>query len=140
VTQWAIVDTGPLVAFLDRRERFHTWAVAQIDQLERPLLVCEAVLTEAMFLLRHHPAAQDGILAMLENGALEIGFQLAPHSREIRELRRKYHDRPMSLADACIVRMAELHDRHTVFTIDADFGVYRKHGHEPLTLILPPGY
>jgi len=137
VTRWAIVDTGPLVAHLDRRERHHAWTAAQIKRLEQPLLVCEAVITEAMYLLARHPLAQDGILGMLESGALEIGFQLAEHHKEVRELCRKYRDRPMSLADACILRMAELHEQHAVFTLDGDFRIYRKHGDEPLTVIAP---
>ena len=52
-------------------------------------------------------------------------------------LHQKYSDRPMSFADACVVRMAEIHDRHAVFTLDSDFSVYRKYGKSPLTLIHP---
>ncbi len=133
----AIVDTGPLVAFLDRAEQHHHWAAGQIQQLEAPLLVCEPVLAEAMFLLRSLPEAQDALLGFLEKGALKIGFRVAEHIKELRALVRKYQDRPMSLADACVVRMAEVYERHEVFTLDADFSVYRKHGREPLVLIYP---
>jgi uncharacterized protein len=136
----AIVDTGPLVALLDRAERNHKWASDRIAELEAPLLVCEPVLAEAMFLLARLPRAQDALFGLLENGALRIGLRVDEHVAELRSLLRKYQDRPMSLADACIVRMAELYDRHAVFTLDSDFSVYRKHGRTPLLLINPaPG-
>jgi predicted nucleic acid-binding protein len=124
---------------LDRRERHHAWVVEQIRALEPPLLVCEAVLTEAMFLLARLPAAQDALLGLLDNGALRVAFQVAEHVPALRGLRAKYQDQPMSLADACIVRMAEVFDRHRVFTLDSDFTVYRKHGNKPIPLICPLG-
>jgi predicted nucleic acid-binding protein len=137
VTRAAIVDTGPLVAFLDRAEQHHHWVVEQIQQLEAPLLVCEPVLAETVFLLRRLPRAHDALFRLLEKGALKIGFRIAEHLRELRALVVKYQDRPISLADACIVRMAEVYDRHAVFTLDADFSVYRKHGRDALVLIHP---
>jgi predicted nucleic acid-binding protein len=73
----------------------------------------------------------------LENGAIRIALHIEEQVAALRALHRKYRDRPMSLADACIVRMAELHEQHAVFTLDSDFSVYRKHGREPLTLIRP---
>lgn len=133
----AIVDTGPLVAFLDRSERHHRWVADRIEELEAPLLLCEAVLTEATYLLARCPAAQDLIYRLLENGALLVAFHADEHIAALRKLQRKYRDTPMSLADACIVRMAELHDRHSVLTLDSDFSVYRKNGNVPLRLIHP---
>ncbi len=138
MTSDAIADTGPLVAFLDRGERNHAWAVERVRELDAPLLVCEPVLAESMHLLARLPKAQDALLGLLEKGALHIAFQVAEHVPQLRALRRKYGDRPMSLADACIVRMAELFERHQVFTLDSDFSVYRKHGREALELIDPP--
>ena len=133
----AIVDTGPLVAFLDRAERHHAWAVAHINELDAPLLLCEPVLAEAMYLLASFPPGQDALLALLEQGALAIAFSVKEHLPALRKLHQKYRDRPMSLADACIVRMAEIHERHAVLTLDSDFAVYRKHGTVPLALIHP---
>ena len=133
----AIVDTGPLVAFLDRSERHHGWTVKQIHELEAPLLTCEPVLAEAMFLVSGLTKAQEAMFDMLAKGALRIAFQVGEHLEPLRALHRKYRDRPISLADACVVRMAELFDRHSVFTLDADFSVYRKNGREPLDLIFP---
>ncbi len=137
MTRWAIVDTGPLVALLDRAEQYHAWATRQVEQLDPPMLVCEPVIVETMFLLNRNPVAQDAILGLLENSTLRIAFHLEEHLPEVRALRRKYQDSPMSLADACLVRMAELFKRHHIFTLDSDFKVYRKHGRDPLKLIYP---
>jgi uncharacterized protein len=133
----AIVDTGPLVAFLDRAERHHRWVAERIEKLDAPLLVCEPVLAEAMHLLARFPKAQDALLDIVQNGALSLGFRLDEHVDAVRRLLQKYRDTPMSLADACIVRMSEIHDRHAVLTLDSDFLVYRKHGRTPLALIHP---
>ena len=133
----AIADTGPLVAFLDRAEQNHRWVVAQIGKLDPPLLVCEPVLAEAMHLLARFSGAQNALFGLLENGALRIAFRIDEHVPTLRKLHQKYRDRPMSLADACIVRMAEIYEQHAVLTLDSDFSVYRKHARVPLSLIQP---
>jgi uncharacterized protein len=133
----AIVDTGPLVAFLDRAERNHAWITGCIKELQAPLLVCEPVLTETMYLLGRYPRAQDALLGLLQNGALDIAFRIEEHVGALGKLLQKYRDTPMSLADACIVRMAEIHDEHAVLTLDSDFSIYRKHGRVPIALIQP---
>jgi predicted nucleic acid-binding protein len=137
MTAAAIVDTGPLVAFFDRAEHHHRWVVDRIDELDAPLLVCEPVLAEAMFLLARYSKAQDALLGLLHNGALSVAFRIDEHVDALRKLLQKYRDTPMSLADACIVRMAEIHDRHAVLTLDSDFLIYRRHGRAPLGLIHP---
>jgi predicted nucleic acid-binding protein len=133
----AIVDTGPLVALFDRAERHHPWVAERLDEFEAPLLVCEPVLAEAMYLLARYTKAQDAVMDLIENGALSIAFRLDEHIDPLRKLLQKYRDTPMSLADACIDRMSEIHDRHAVLTLDSDFLVYRKHGRALLPLIHP---
>jgi predicted nucleic acid-binding protein len=133
----AIVDTGPLVAFFDRAEQHHRWIAERIEELDAPLLVCEPVLAEAMYLLARYPRAQDALFELLQNGALEIAFQIEEHVGALRKLLQKYRDTPMSLADACVLRMAEIHERHAILTLDSDFSVYRKHSRVPLTLVKP---
>ena len=133
----AIVDTGPLVAFLDRAEQHHRWVVEQVEELAPPLLVCEPVLAEAMHLLARFSRGQDALFGLLENGALKIAVRIEEHIPALRKLHQKYRDRPMSLADACIVRMTEIYEQYAVLTLDSDFMVYRKHGREPLLLIYP---
>ena len=90
-----------------------------------------------MYLLARYPKAQDTVLGLIEDGALSVAFRLDEHLGALRKLLQKYRDTPMSLADACIVRMSEIHDRHAVLTLDSDFLVYRKHGRSPLPLIHP---
>lgn len=133
----AIVDTGPLVAFFDRAEQHHRWIAERIEELEAPLLVCEPVLAEAMYLLARHSRAQDALFELVQNGALRFAFRIEEHVGALRNLLQKYRDIPMSLADACIVRMAEIYERHAVLTLDSDFSVYRKHTRVPLTLVHP---
>jgi predicted nucleic acid-binding protein len=133
----AIVDTGPLVALLDRAERHHRWVAERLNELDAPLLICEPVLAEAMYLLARYPKAQDAVLELIRNGALSVAFRIDEHVDTLRKLLQKYRDTPMSLADACIVRMSEIHDRHAVLTLDSDFLVYRKHGRALLPLIHP---
>ena len=130
----AIVDTGPLVAFFDRTGRHHRWVAERVEELDAPLLVCEP---EAMYLLARYSRAQDALFELLQNGALKVAFRIEEHVGALRKLLHKYRDTPMSLADACVVRMAEIHEGHAVLTLDSDFSVYRKHGRMPLTLINP---
>jgi uncharacterized protein len=136
----AIVDTGPLVAFLDRAEQHHRWVVEQVENLDPPLLVCEPVLAETMHLLAGFSRGQNALFGLLENGALRIAFRIEDHISALRKLHQKYRDRPMSLADVCIVRMTEIYQQYTVLTLDSDFTIYRKNGNEPLALLFPaPG-
>ena len=133
----AIVDTGPLVALFDKDERHHRWVAERIEELDAPLLVCEPVLAEAMHLIARSFRAQVALFDLLEKRALRLAFRLEEHLPAVRKLHQRYRDRPMSLADACIVRMAEIHDRHVVLTLDSDFSVYRKHERVPIPLIHP---
>lgn len=130
-----LVDTGPLVAFFNKRDKYHDWAVLQWARIEPPMVTCEAVLSEACFLLG---PAQGAIVTLLERKVLHLPFRLANHIKQIERLLQKYSDVPMSLADACLVRMAELYDDSTLFSIDTDFTVYRKHKRKLIPTILPP--
>jgi uncharacterized protein len=133
----AIVDTGPIVAFFDRAERNHRWVAERFESIDAPLLVCEPVLAEAMYLLARYPRAQDALMEFIQIGALSVALRIDEHVGALRKLLQKYKDTPMSLADACIVRMSEIHERHAILTLDSDFLIYRKHGRAALTLIHP---
>lgn len=130
------VDTGPLVALLNRRDTFHGWATELLDEIECPLYSCEAVLTEACFLLRGSPGGADAVLDLLERGVLLVDFSLASETHAIRKLMAKYASVPMSLADACLVRMAELKKDLSIITLDSDFHVYRR-GRAALSVLSP---
>lgn len=132
-----IVDTGPLVAFFDRREQHHAWVVARLENEEAPMLVCEPVLAETWYLLARFPKARNMLLDFLADGALRVALALQDHIPELRTLLRKYRDTPMSLADACLVRMAEVHAQHSILTLDSDFFIYRRGSRAPLNVLHP---
>jgi hypothetical protein len=90
-----------------------------------------------MYLLMRHAEAQDAICDLLRNGALRIASRIDEHIRPLRKLLQKYRGTSISLVDACIVRMSEIHDRHSVLTLDSDFLICRRHGRAPLALIHP---
>ena len=132
-----LLDTGPLVALLNCRDRYHKWAAAQWAQRGAPLLTCEAVLSEACFLLNREGTVNAGVIELVVRGSVAIAIDLEENVRPIGRLLGKYSDVPMSLADACLVRMAELHPDSTVMTLDSDFKVYRKHGRRVIPTIMP---
>lgn len=102
-----LLDTGPLVAYLDRAEQHHAWAMGEFKALTEPLWICEAVLTEACFLLADLPKARAAIGEMLELGALEVALIGRVAQPRIFALMEKYWQVPMSYADACLLWLAE---------------------------------
>jgi len=102
-----IVDTGPLVALLNSRDHAHTWVVQQLQDIAPPMITCEAVLAEASFLTRSMPGARAALIEMLGEGFLTIGMAVADHHSALLAMVRRYADVPMSLADGCLVRLAE---------------------------------
>ena len=132
-----LVDTGPLVALLNAADKHHASVARQLALLEPPLITCEAVLTEATHLVRQLPGGRAALLEMVDEGFLHIGLQISTQSAELLTLVKRYASVPMSLADACLVRLAELHPRNPVWTFDSDFTVYRKNGRHVIALISP---
>ena len=132
-----LLDTGPLVAFLNRRDPFHAWALEAWSRVPVPLVTSEPVLTEASFLLKRSVGTAEHILELLERGTVRVGISAAPEARVLRRLMAKYSDLPMSLADATLVRLSELVNEAWVLTLDRDFLVYRRHGRKTIPLIAP---
>jgi predicted nucleic acid-binding protein len=132
-----LVDTGPLVAYLNRRDRHHAWAVECWKALSDPLWTCEAVISEAVFLLQSEGADLNPVLQLVERQLVRLDFTIDDHRADVFRLLRKYRDQPMSVADACLVRMAELADQSQVFTTDRDFLVYRRKGRHTIPLLSP---
>jgi predicted nucleic acid-binding protein len=137
VNRQILVDTGPLVALLNRRDHYHAWAAAQWTHLQPPLLTCEPVLTEACFLLRSAPRGSRAVVELVQRGILKIDFRLDQNVEAVSRLLAKYASLPMSLADACLVRMAEARPQAAVMTLDSDFRLYRKPGRQVIPLISP---
>jgi predicted nucleic acid-binding protein len=130
-----IADTGFLVAFANRNDRYHDWAVGVADGVTEPLLTCEAVLAEAAFHLRNVAV----VLAMLQEGLVTPAFDCRQHLPQLAALAKRYADRCPDFADLCLIRMSELHPRHSLITVDrADFRVYRRNKREAIPLLCPP--
>jgi uncharacterized protein len=132
-----ICDTGPLVAYLNRNDPYHAWAVSLMKQVRPPLLACEPVLTEAASFLREDEVEVDPLFQLLEREALRLDFDMSTHWPRVRTLMARY-DR-MDLTDAAIVVMSELHPRCQVLTVDRkDFSVYRRNDRQVIDFVAPP--
>ena len=131
-----LVDAGPLVALVDADDQYHKKCVAALKALREPLVTVWPPVTEAMYLLGDLPKAQEALWEMLARGVLQLlSLDLADVPR-MRELMNKYADRPMDLADAALLRVAEREGIRKIFTVDRDdFGVYRLHGRVRPTII-----
>lgn len=130
----AIADTGFLVAFANRRDHHHAWALALAREVDEPLLTCEAVLSEAAF----HLKSSSVVLDMVHEGLLTLAFDARKNVKELKRLALRYADRSADFADLCLVRMSELNPKHAVITVDArDFSIYRRNGRDVIPLIIP---
>ncbi len=130
-----IADTGLLVAFANRRDSYHEWAVQVASGVTEPLLTCEAVLAEAAFHLRDSGI----VLAMIREGFVALAFQSQGHLERLEALAKRYADRSPDFADLCLIRMSELYPKLPVITVDqADFRIYRRNQRETIPLICPP--
>jgi predicted nucleic acid-binding protein len=132
-----LADTGPLVAYFNRRDRWHSWAVEQMATIRPPLVTCEPVLTEACFLIQKSGGKPAELLAWITRGGLEIGVDIESDSTEIASLMTRYRDTPMSLADACLMRLAERLPDCKLLTLDSDFAHYRRSGRRTIPLLTP---
>lgn len=130
-----LVDAGFVVALLSSRDTHHGWAVAQAQQFAPPWTTCEAGLSEAFHLVGVRGAP--GVSALLRRGSVLVAFELARHVEPVLKLMQKYSDVPMSLADACLVRMTETLGDPVVLTTDADFRVYRRHSRHVVPCVTP---
>jgi predicted nucleic acid-binding protein len=134
-----VVDAGPIVAALVANDEHHAWTNAHLSRLAPPLLTCEAVLSEAAFIVRRLGGSPSAVPALVEKGVLRVEFSLQDHAAHLAALMKRYARVPMSLADACLVRMAEVVEEAVVMTFDSDFRIYRVHGRKVIRLLSPEG-
>lgn len=137
MTLAVIVDTGPLVAYFDANDHQHDWTRDHLQKLTSPLLTCEAVLSEVCFLLNRARLSPQRAIDAVARGSIRLSFSLAEEFRETGRLMTRYADAGISLADACLVRMSELHPQCRVMTCDRDFLVYRRLGRRAIPLLAP---
>ncbi len=135
--QRSILDAGPLVAFLSDSDEHSKWAVSALVGLPPPFYTCEAVITEASYLARAFAGGGQRVIELVNSGWLQISFVLQDEAAVVQQLMRRYSDVPMSLADACIVRMTEHYDESVVITTDRHFRVYRRNGRSQIPLLTP---
>jgi predicted nucleic acid-binding protein len=132
-----IADTGFLVAFGNRRDRHHAWALEIAQHVTEPLLSCDAVLAESAF----HLGSASLVLAYVRDGLVRPAFTVADHVSRLAELAARYADWAPDLADLCLIRLSELHPGHQVITTDLkDFRVYRRGRREMIPLIHPHSF
>ena len=132
-----VVDTGPIVALLDADEANHAWVVERLEQIRPPLLTCEAVLTEAAFLVRRLGGDPAVVIDLVRRGMLTVTRLFDDDAEPIARLMRRYANTPMSLADACLVRIVERTAHATLLTLDSDFLIYRQKGRRLIPLLIP---
>lgn len=135
--QQVLLDTGPLVALIDRGDHYHSWLKTELATIQPPLLSCEAVLSEAWFLLQRVSNGRETLVGLLTSGQILVAFQLNEEIESISELLTRYLSVPISLADASLVRMVEHYPASKVLTLDSDFLIYRKHKNQPIPVIMP---
>jgi predicted nucleic acid-binding protein len=131
----AIADTGFIVAFGNKQDYHHAWAIDIAKNITEPLLTCEAVLAEASFQL----GSGAYVLSLLRNEMLRSGFDLSRNLEQLRDLAKRYKERRPDFADLCVIRMSELYPRHTVITVDeGDFRAFRRNKREVIPMLCPP--
>ncbi len=135
--QQVILDTGAIVALINRQDQHHQWVVRELATIQPPLITCEAVISEAFFLLRRVRNGIDSLKKLLDEKHIQVVFQLDPEVQFVTALIIGYSSVPMAFADACLVRMTELYPNSAVFTIDHDFQIYRKNTHQLISTIAP---
>ncbi len=139
MTDAVLVDAGPIVAFLNSRDRYHEWSKEVFSQIVAPVLSCEAVLSEACFLLRNTPGGGETVLRLVDRGLVKLSFRLEAETAPVARLLSRYSNVPMSLADACLVRMSEQISGAVLLTLDGDFRIYRKHSRNVIPTRMPAG-
>jgi len=132
-----LLDTGVIVALLDRSERHHRACRDAVQSLAAPLVTCEAVIAESCYLLRGLPGAADAVLANVLSGVFQIPFRLAHSALQVQRVYRKYRDRRVDLADACLVHLAGELRTEEILTLDRDFEVYRWGANKRFRLLIP---
>lgn len=132
-----LIDTGPLVAFLDRSDSHHEWAVEQFSHLTASPTTCEGAITEATHLLSDAGVKPWGVLELIGREIITVQFDLESNLNRVLSLMKKYADTPMDFVDACLVAMTEEKQNCKLLTLDSDFKIYRRFERQTIPLIAP---
>ena len=131
-----LLDTGVIAALLDRSEKFHQGCSEAVRSLEAPLVTCEAVIAESCYLLRDLPGASEAVIENVIAGILQVPFQLSREALGVKQVLRRYRDRRIDLADACLIRLADEFETADILTLDKDFQIYRWGKNKQFRLLL----
>lgn len=135
-----LIDTGPLVAALNKKDKYHSWATELLASIRPPLLTCEAVVSEAVYLLRGVAGGPGALMELLTRGLLQTPFRLQDEAPAVQGLLGRYASARMDLADACLVRMTEIYADCELLTVDQEFrDIYRRRGRQAIPALLPTG-
>ena len=132
-----VLDTGPIVAFLNKRDRYFAWANEVFKLLKPPVYTCDSVISEACFLLRNMEGGSIAVVELLERNLVVVDFDLSGEIKAVKKLMSKYANVPMSLADACLIRMTEIEKGSQIITLDRDFNVYRRFDRQQVPVLMP---
>jgi predicted nucleic acid-binding protein len=134
-----LLDTGVIVALLDRSESFHRTCAQTVREVEAPLVTCEAVITESCYLLRNLSGASGAVIENVAAGIFQVPFQLSRDTAGVKQVLRKYKDRKIDLADACLIRLADQFGTADILTLDQDFAIYRWGKNKPFRVLPSAG-
>jgi predicted nucleic acid-binding protein len=130
-----LLDTGVIVALLDRSESFHRTCAQTVREVDAPLVTCEAVITESCYLLRNLSGASGAVIENVAAGIFQVPFQLSRDTAGVRQVLQKYKDRKIDLADACLIRLADEFGTADILTLDQDFAIYRWGKNKPFRVL-----
>ena len=130
-----LLDTGVIVALLDRSEKFHKACAQTVREVEAPLVTCEAVITESCYLLRNLSGASEAVIENITAGIFQVPFQLSRDTAGVKQVLRKYKERKIDLADACLIRLADQFGTADILTLDEDFAIYRWGKNKPFRML-----
>jgi len=132
-----LLDTGVIVALLDRSEQNHEKCLLSVESVTQPLVTCEAVIAESCYLLRDVAGASEAILENVEKGVFQIPFSITRQAGSVRRIIRRYRDQQIDFADACLIRLAEELDTGEILTLDSDFHIYRWKKNKAFQFLIP---
>jgi predicted nucleic acid-binding protein len=130
-----LLDTGFIVALLDRSESFHKACARTVREVELPLITCEAVITESCYLLRNLSGAPEAVIENIAAGVFQVPFRLSREAAGVKQILRKYRDRKIDFADACLICLADQFGTADILTLDRDFAIYRWGKNKPFRML-----
>jgi predicted nucleic acid-binding protein len=130
-----LLDTGFIVALLDRSESIHKMCARTVREVAVPLVTCEAVIAESCYLLRNLPGASEAVIENIAAGIFQVPLQLSRDTAGVKQVLQKYKDREIDLADACLICLADEFGTADILTLDQDFAIYRWGKNKPFRML-----